>query len=397
MAKHPNFSHLEPSDPDDEGTTRGPVERGPVHSTPVRGGPVHSSLEGERLQKVLAQAGLGSRRACEELILEGRVEIDGRPAKELGVRVDPKTQTILVDGEPFKLPKRFVYYALNKPRGVITSHRDQSGRPRVVDLLPMEPRVFPVGRLDMDSEGLILLTNDGELANRLAHPKFGVSKTYQVQVLGHPTPETLAQLEQGMYLAEGFAKAAGVVLKRTHKQSAILEMVLEEGRNRQVRRLFAKVEHRVQRLKRIAIGPLRLGEMAPGEFRKLTPQEVDKLRESIGKKGDGGRRRFKKKAAGSRKRLEELSRESAQNRPFRKKTVKKRSSPKGVAAPRGRSGGRAAAPPKPTSGRNTRMGGKPPKAGQARGKPTKAGQAPKRGSSRPVRGTGNRRRGKGAM
>lgn len=236
---------------------------------------------GERLQKVLAAAGIASRREAEELIIEGRVEVDGEVVRELGTRVDRVHQEISVDGEPLPKPK-LVYYAVHKPEGVVCTAKDPSGRPRVTDLLPPSVgRVFNVGRLDMSSEGLILLTNDGELANQLTHPRHGVEKTYHVQVSGVPDNEVLAKLKRGMHLAEGFAQVVHVRFKARRKNGAILEMVLDEGRNREVRRLLAKVGHRVQRLTRVAIGPIRLGDMPAGAVRKLSPAEIKQLRDYI--------------------------------------------------------------------------------------------------------------------
>jgi 23S rRNA pseudouridine2605 synthase len=165
-----------------------------------------------RLQKVLAAAGLGSRRQCEELIREGRVEVDRRTVTELGTRVDPTHQEIRVDGEPLPKPRR-QYFMLNKPMGVVSTARDPAGRPRVTDLVPGDSRLFPVGRLDLSSEGLILLTNDGELANLLAHPRYEVEKTYLAQVAGSPSREAIEKLERGVHLAEGFAHAKQVRVK----------------------------------------------------------------------------------------------------------------------------------------------------------------------------------------
>ncbi|QEG32789.1 pseudouridine synthase [Bythopirellula goksoeyrii] len=237
-----------------------------------------SELPGERLQKVLAAAGLASRREAETLILEGRVEVDGQMVTELGTRVDRRHQEIFVDGEPLPHPK-LVYFAVNKPEGVVCTANDPSGRPRITDLLPPDiGRVFNVGRLDMSSEGLILMTNDGELANQLTHPRHGVQKIYDVQVAGEPGPEVLAQLRKGMHLAEGFARAVDVRVKSRKKNGTVLEMVLDEGRNREVRRLLARVGHKVQRLTRIAVGPVRLGEMPRGSYRQLTHEEVRKLK-----------------------------------------------------------------------------------------------------------------------
>jgi 23S rRNA pseudouridine2605 synthase len=229
-----------------------------------------------RLQKVLALAGLGSRRACEELILAGRVEVDGRIA-ELGMRVDPDSQEIRVDGEQLKLTRK-LYYALNKPPGVVCTHRDPSGRTRVIDLVDAPSRVFPIGRLDRSSEGLILLTNDGEFANLLAHPRYQVPKTYRVLVAGQPGRDVIAKLLRGVHLAEGVARAASVRVRKTHKQSTEMEIVLCEGKNREIRRILAKLGHKVMRLKRIAIGPVRLGKLPSGAYRPLTPAEVEALR-----------------------------------------------------------------------------------------------------------------------
>lgn len=209
---------------------------------------------------------------------------------ELGARVDRGKQEIKVDGEPLARPK-LVYYAIHKPTGVVTTARDPAGRPRVIDLLPPGVgRVFPVGRLDLASEGLMLLTNDGDLANQLTHPKHGVEKTYEVQVAGHMEPDVLSQLRHGVYLSEGFAHAVHARIKAKLKRSTLLEMVLDEGRNREVRRLLARVGHKVQRLTRVAVGPIRLGEMPRGAFRKLSQDEVRKLREAAaaGPKPDRG-------------------------------------------------------------------------------------------------------------
>ncbi len=231
----------------------------------------------ERLQKVLAAAGLGSRRNCEELITTGRVEIDRKVVTQLGTRVDPLRQEIRVDGERLPDPKRVVYM-LSKPVGVVTTNFDPDGRPRVVDLVPGEQRLFAIGRLDRMSEGLILVTNDGELANLLAHPRYGVEKKYLVQVAGVPTPETLDKLRRGIGLAEGMARAQHVHLKSQHKQSAVLEMVLDEGKNREIRRMLAQLGHKVHQLKRVAVGKLSLGDLLPGQWRLLAWSEVEALR-----------------------------------------------------------------------------------------------------------------------
>ncbi|MEN6452375.1 MAG: pseudouridine synthase [Thermoguttaceae bacterium] len=245
----------------------------PVSSKPpaAQGGP-------ERLQKVLAAAGLGSRRQCEELITTGRVEIDRQVVVELGTRVDPAKQQIRVDGVPLPTAK-LEYYAINKPPGVVCTSRDPSGRPRVIDMLPSKAgRLFTIGRLDLSSDGLILVTNDGDLANRLTHPRYGVAKTYRATVAGRPTPEVLTKLQRGVHLAEGVARAERVEIKSHHKDSTVLEMVLREGKNREIRRILARVGHKVLRLTRTAVGPVRLGSLPVGGVRRLSHDELRALR-----------------------------------------------------------------------------------------------------------------------
>ena len=235
------------------------------------------AAEGHRIQKILAAAGYGSRRECEELILTGRVEVDGKIVTELGVRADPLTQRIRVDGEA--LPKtRPVYLVVNKPKGYLCTHRDQQGRRRVIDLVPEQfGRVFPIGRLDQYSEGLILLTNDGAFAEHLTHPRFEVPKKYQVLVAGQVEPDLPRRLQKGIHIAEGVVQADEVKIKSRHALSSVLEIVLREGKNREIRRMLARIGHKVLTLRRIAIGPVKLAEMAPGEYRLLTKQEVAAL------------------------------------------------------------------------------------------------------------------------
>jgi 23S rRNA pseudouridine2605 synthase len=262
----------------------GPPKKRVFRKRPPRPGSVPAFTapreDGERLQKVLAAAGVASRRECEELITAGRVHVDGKIVTELGARVDLSKQTVHLDGEPLTASK-LVYFALNKPTGVVCTARDPAGRPRVTDLLPPNAgRVFAIGRLDMSSEGLILLTNDGELANRITHPRHGVEKLYHVQVAGMPTAEVLAEVRKGVYIDEGRVAFKNVKLKSTRKSSAILEVVLDEGRNREIRRVLARVGHKVQKLQRIAVGPVRLGEMPVGSYRELTREEVTALREA---------------------------------------------------------------------------------------------------------------------
>ncbi|HAY80414.1 MAG TPA: pseudouridine synthase [Planctomycetaceae bacterium] len=260
-----------------------------------------SATEGERLQKVLAAAGFGSRRECETLILEGRVEVDRTLVTELGTRVNPDQQEVRVDGDPLKLRRR-TYYAINKPAGVVSTNRDPQGRPRVVDLVPSQDRLFTVGRLDIASEGLILVTNDGEWANRLTHPRYGVHKTYVVRVAGTPSVEELRVLKRGVHLAEAVARVENVKIKKRHGRSTDLEIVLKEGRNREIRRLLARVGHKVLTLTRVAVGTYKLGDLPSGAYRKLTVSEAKKLLElthSQSTKPTKKRRRAKKRATGS--------------------------------------------------------------------------------------------------
>lgn len=276
--KSPPAAGARPKSPSTGGSRRPPKARPATRKPPRRPRAAAVSEGPPRLQKVLAAAGLGSRRQCEELITTGRVEVDRTVVTELGTRVDPTQQTIRVDGVVLTRPK-LVYYAVNKPSGVLSTNRDPSGRPRVIDLVPArDARLFTIGRLDQFSDGLILVTNDGELANRLTHPRYGVGKTYRVVVAGSPTREVLDKLRHGVHLAEGVARAERVDVKSTHKGSTVLEMVLREGKNREIRRILARVGHKVERLTRIAVGPVRLGEMPSGAYRKLTRDEVAALR-----------------------------------------------------------------------------------------------------------------------
>jgi 23S rRNA pseudouridine2605 synthase len=232
----------------------------------------------ERLQKVLAHAGLGSRRACEELILQGRVSVNGEVVRQLGTRVDRTGVRITVDGEPIQL-ESMVYYAVNKPKGYVSTNIDPSGRPRVVDLLPEIPqRVYTVGRLDEDSTGLMLLTNDGDLANRLAHPRYGVEKLYRALVAGLPTPETLAKLTEGIWLSDGKVRAKRARIVARQGQATALELVLAEGKKREIRRMLSKLGHKVMSLNRLAVGPITLKGLSAGGCRPLTRHEVELLR-----------------------------------------------------------------------------------------------------------------------
>jgi 23S rRNA pseudouridine2605 synthase len=231
----------------------------------------------ERLNKYLAHAGVGSRRHCDDLILHGRVRVGGRVVRELGTKVDPGREQVSVDGQPLR-GERPVYWMVNKPRGYLCTNHDPAGRPRAVDLVPHVPqRVYTVGRLDEDSEGLLLLTNDGDLAFRLMHPRFGVEKTYVVQVAGRPTRDELQSLLAGVWLSDGRVRARRVKRLKAQGESTWLEVVLSEGKNREVRRMLARLGHKVLRLKRTALGPLRL-DLAPGKSRPLRYDELARLR-----------------------------------------------------------------------------------------------------------------------
>jgi 23S rRNA pseudouridine2605 synthase len=227
---------------------------------------------GERLQKVLAQAGLGSRRICENLIEDGRVTVNGEVAI-LGRRVETTVDHVEVDGVQIGVAPGLVYYLLNKPRGVVSTASDPQGRPTVVQIVPAEPRVYPVGRLDTDTEGLLLLTNDGDLTHRLTHPSFGVEKEYLAEVEGAPSRGALRTLRDGVDLEDGRTSPAKV----SEVSPGVLRLVIHEGRNRQVRRMCEAVGHPVRRLVRTRIGPLRDPALEPGVWRALTLDEVRTL------------------------------------------------------------------------------------------------------------------------
>ncbi|MFT3871930.1 MAG: pseudouridine synthase [Nocardioides sp.] len=246
-----------------------------------------------RLQKLLAQSGVASRRRCEELMLAGLVEVDGEVVTRLGTKIDPRTAVIRVEGQRLPPVSAHVYVVLNKPRGVVSTMSDPQGRRTLQDVLdekaPERGRLFHVGRLDTDTDGLLLLTNDGEFAQRMAHPSFEVDKTYVAEVEGTPTKATLARLRAGVVLDDGpvTVSAARLVTRGEGKAQgrAIVELVIHEGRNRIVRRLLDHVGHPVRRLTRTAIGPVRLrdpktGDLKPGELRELTSTELGSLLDS---------------------------------------------------------------------------------------------------------------------
>jgi len=242
--------------------------------------------DGVRLQKVLAGAGIASRRACEIMIGEGRVEVNGRVVTGQGLRVDPERDVIRVDGSRIPPPRRHLYLVVNKPRGVVSTMDDPEGRRNLSDLLEgkrpgKQNRLFHVGRLDTDTDGLLILTNDGDFAHKLAHPSFQVPKTYLVEVAGVVTPPTVRRLKEGITLDDGPVKPSSVKLVSTAEDRSLLKVTLHEGRNHIVRRTMEAVGHPVRRLSRTGIGPVRLGSLKSGELRDLTQDELGGLLDLI--------------------------------------------------------------------------------------------------------------------
>ncbi|HXV70751.1 MAG TPA: pseudouridine synthase [Acidimicrobiia bacterium] len=229
-----------------------------------------------RIQKAIARAGLMSRRAAEEAMVEGRVRLNGEPVV-LGDRVDPERDVLTVDGAPIPVREDLETHLLYKPVGIISTADDPRGRRTVVDLIPSEQRLYPVGRLDADSEGLILLSNDGELTDRVTHPRYGITKTYLVEVSGRPDRSTLRRLTDGVDLDDGPAKARSARLVDARPDRALVEVVMVEGRNREVRRMFDVLGHEVRRLVRTAIGTISDPNLSPGDSRLLSPTEIKKL------------------------------------------------------------------------------------------------------------------------
>ncbi len=246
------------------------------HEPPAKPPTETEPQEGERLQKALARAGLGSRRACEELIRDGRITVNGRVA-ELGARVIPERDLVELDGARIPLDPALRYFALHKPHGVVTTARDPQGRPDVSAYYPPGERVFPVGRLDRESEGLLLLTNDGELANRLTHPRYQVEKEYLAEVEGTPTQRAISKLVHGVPLEDGEARARSARPVAGSRERSAVRIVMTEGRKREVRRMLEAVGLPVRRLVRVRIGPIRLGRLRAGEVRELDPAEVREL------------------------------------------------------------------------------------------------------------------------
>ncbi|MCI5145408.1 MAG: rRNA pseudouridine synthase [Candidatus Electrothrix sp. AR3] len=231
----------------------------------------------ERLQKIIANAGICSRRKAEQYIAEGRVAVNGRITVELGKKVDPGQSTITVDGKPLQQEKK-IYILLYKPAGYVTTMSDPQGRPIVTDLLPdIKERLFPVGRLDLDSEGALLLTNDGALANRVLHPRFEVNKTYEATVRNLPKKNDLLRLEQGIILDGKKTWPARLRLLKKKRETVIIEIIIHEGKKRQVRKMFKEIGHNVLRLKRVAYGGLKLGRLGSGKYCFLGKNEINKI------------------------------------------------------------------------------------------------------------------------
>ena len=351
-----------------------------------------------RLQKFLAMSGVDSRRNSEQYIRDGRVTVDGEVVTDPARSVHAETSDVRLDAERLRMP-RFRYFLLHKPRGVLCTNRDPDGRPRAIDLIPVaDQRLFTVGRLDEHTSGLLLVTNDGDLAQRLAHPRFEVVRRYRCHVAGWPPPEVLTQLREGLYFAEGFFRFRGVRVVKHQGRSTVLELELQEGRNREIRRLLARVGHKVIELERIAFGPIVLGSLPYGRFRELHANEIRDLKRFL---------------ATGELAIQPRARGSFGYRPGKTRNKRRRTPPGGQAAPAaGRTG-----PPRDTSAagfRSTRgasdeqsgtrrsrgsVGAESPRsrrpAGPGRGAqgpgrgaqgPGRAGQGPARGGRGPARG-----------
>src|SRR3990172_3540456 len=236
----------------------------------------------ERIQKILAKAGIASRREAEMMVLEGKVTVNGKVIKTLGFKADPSRDHIKVNGKRITGFEPKVTLLLNKPRGYLSTVKDPKGSPTVMDLLQgMKWRLYPVGRLDFDAEGLLLLTNDGDIAQTLSHPRFSISRTYLVKVTGVPDEKRLDRLKKGVMLEDGIAKVVSSHVLRQKEKNSWIQVVVTEGRNRLVKRIFSEIGHRVLKLKRVAFGPIRLGDLPFGHFRYLTPEEIAKLQKLV--------------------------------------------------------------------------------------------------------------------
>lgn len=246
----------------------------------------------ERLQKYLAHAGVASRRQCEEIILAGRVKVNGKIVKKLGTKITPDKDRVLLDGKLIQRREQKVYLMINKPRGYLSTVKDDRNRKTVLELLAdINERVYPVGRLDYDSEGLLLLTNDGELTYALTHPKHQIRKTYRVRVKGVPDEQKLIRLSDGIQLEDGITAPATVALTHILNDNALLEITIHEGKNRQVRRMCDAIGHPVLRLVRIRIGPLELRKLPTGKMRQLNLTEINAIKKAAGLTGGPTKRR----------------------------------------------------------------------------------------------------------
>jgi pseudouridine synthase len=287
--RKPSQTGARPFRNDQFGRNLGPVKNRPTEQNrrPERTTDdvdIHNA-DGVRLQKVMAMAGVASRRLCEDMILEGRVQVDGVTVTQLGLRVDPETADIAVDGMTIQTNESMIYMVFNKPKGVVSTMDDPEGRPCVSDFLKKRQtreRLFHVGRLDTNTEGLLLLTNDGELSNRLSHPKYGVQKTYLVQVRGPMAHGVGAQLKDGVELEDGWAKVDSFRLVDSTPGHVLAEVVLHSGKNRIVRRMFDAVGYPVERLVRVKFGPIALGDQRQGSIRILGRHEVGHLLAEVG-------------------------------------------------------------------------------------------------------------------
>ena len=237
----------------------------------------------QRIPKILSESGVASRRQAENLIREGRVTVNGRNA-QIGAKADPSRDHIKVDGQRVFLSREKIYVLLNKPKGTVTTTKDPEGRTTVLDLIKTpKTRLFPVGRLDYDAEGFLLLTNDGEMAHGLSHPSFSIPRTYQVKIKGKPSPGEISKLSQGVFLEDGRTAPCRIKVLRETEDKLWLEMILYEGRNRQIKRMWEKIGYPVLKLKRVAFAGLHIGRLRPREYRNLRPREVKKLRDFLSK------------------------------------------------------------------------------------------------------------------
>jgi 23S rRNA pseudouridine2605 synthase len=236
-------------------------------------------LPPERIQKILAKAGIASRREAERMMIEGRVMVNGKIVDTLGFKADPLKDHIKIDGKRVKGFEPRVTLLLNKPRGYLSTVKDPEGRPTVMDLIKGKKlRIYPVGRLDFDAEGLLLLTNDGDIAQLLSHPRFSIPRTYWVKVKGIPDEQRLTQLKRGVKLEDGKASVVSFAILRQGGKNSWVQVVVTEGRNRLVKRIFSAIGHPVLKLKRVGFGPIRLGNLPIGQFRFLTPEEIEKIK-----------------------------------------------------------------------------------------------------------------------